>query len=228
MRYSYIFPQILDSAPAQIAQYGLAVILNVLTLLAGMVFWQEFGERPPIILFIVPIAVSAWYGGLRSGLLAVLLGGLGYVYYLMEPRYSFLITSSADWVHLTLYVSIGCLLSWLIEKIQTGRHQAEAHALAAERWGHELEIQIGKQERADAERDRLLEELDIERARLKNVIEELGIERARLKTVFENIPAGLLLADAPSGRIVMANQRLKQMVGHPLISPPGTELQRDW
>ena len=198
MRFSYIFPQTLVRAHTQIAQYGLALVLTGLTLLLGLLLVQAFGEIPPVILLIVPVAVSAWYGGLRAGLLATLLGGFGYLYLFLDPRNSLLIDSPADLEHLALYLSICWLVSWQIEKIQTGRLQAEAHAHAAERWGHELEIQIGKQERANAERDRLFEELDIERARLKNLIEELGIERARLKTVFENIPAGLILADAPS------------------------------
>ncbi|TNC14435.1 PAS domain S-box protein [Methylobacterium terricola] len=37
---------------------------------------------------------------------------------------------------------------------------------------------------------------------------------ARLKSVMETVPVGILLADAPSGRILMGNRRLAEILGH--------------
>jgi len=193
MRFSYIFPQTLVHAHAQIAQYGLAIVVTGLALLLGLLLGQAFGEIPPVILLIVPVALSAWYGGRWAGLLATLLGGFGYVYLFLEPRNSLLIDSPADLERLALYLSIGWLVSWLIETTQTAGRRAEAHARAVER-----------------------------------LVRDLDTERARLKVVIENIPAGLLMADADSRRIVMTNSRFEQMVGHPMISSSGNTLRRDW
>src|SRR5262245_29549453 len=193
MRPSYKFLQPLTRAPTQSARYSLAVVVTGLTLLIGLLLDEAFGGSPPVILLIVPVAVSAWYGGLRSGLLATLLGGLGYSYFFEEPRNSLLVITPADWERLALFLGICLLVSWLIETTQTARRRAEAHARAVER-----------------------------------LVRDLDTERARLKVVIENIPAGLLMADADSGRIVMTNPRFEQMVGHPMISSSGDELHRDW
>jgi PAS domain S-box-containing protein len=193
MRPSYKFLQTLTRAPNQIARYGLVVVVTGLTLLFGLLLDQAFGRIPPSILLIVPVAVSAWYGGLRSGLLATLLGGLGYAYFFLEPRNSLLVSAPADRDRLALYLGIGWLVSWLIETTQTAGRRAEAHARAVER-----------------------------------LIRDLDTERARLKVVIENIPAGLVMADAPSGRIVMVNPRFEQMAGHPMISSPGNTMRGIW
>src|SRR5262245_52855136 len=115
MRFSYKFLQTLARAPTQTVRYGLVVLVSALTFLIGLLLYQTFGGSPPIILFIVPVAVSAWYGGLRSGLLATLLGGLGYNYFLQEPRGSLLAHNATDWMRLSLFLAIGWLVSWLIE-----------------------------------------------------------------------------------------------------------------
>src|SRR5262245_8331001 len=193
MRPSYKFLQTITRARTQKARYGVVVVVTGLTLLIGLLLDQVLGGSPPIILLIVPVAVSAWYGGLRFGLLATLLGGLGYIYFFLEPRKSLLVITPADWERLALFLSICWLVSWLIETTQTARRRAEAHTRAVER-----------------------------------LVRDLDTERARLKVVIENIPAGLLMADASSGRIIMTNPRFEQMVGHPMISSLGNELRRDW
>src|SRR5262249_37471681 len=154
MRLAYKFLQTLTRAPTQTARYGLAVVLSGLTLLIGMLLDQAFGGRPTIFMFIVPVALSAWYGGLRSGLLATLLGGFGYNYLFLEPRNSLLVSTAADWERLALFLGICGLISWLIESSQTARRRAEYDARAAERREEELAVQIAERERAKAERER--------------------------------------------------------------------------
>ncbi|MEG4279246.1 PAS domain S-box protein [Microcoleus sp. MON1_C1] len=53
---------------------------------------------------------------------------------------------------------------------------------------------------ADAERERLLHELEI--------------ERARFEAVLRQMPAGVMIADAASGKLVLANEQTKQIVGY--------------
>jgi len=74
--------------------------------------------------------------------------------------------------------------------------------------------QIAERERARAERERL--------------IAELGTERARLKAIVEHIPAGVILAEAPSGRIVMVNPQVEQILGRPMVMSPDIESYREW
>src|SRR5262249_58035783 len=106
------------------------------------------------------------------------------------------------------------LLCCLIEMANAARQGVEARAREAEQRQLELEAQIDERERARAERERLTAELET--------------ERARLKAVVENIPAGVLMAEAPSGRIVMGNPQVEQILGHPLVLSPNIESYRDW
>ena len=214
MRLSYRFLQTFTRTPTWTTRYGMAVVVSSLTLLIGLLLDQAFGGSPPLILFIVPVAVSAWYGGMRAGLPAILLGGLGYSYFFLEPRGSLLVHTAADWMRLALFLGIGWLVSWLIETTHVARRRAEADAQAAGRWAEGLAVQLAEREQAKVERERLIEELDT--------------ERARLKAVIENIPAALLMVEAPSGRIVMVNPLMELLIGHPVISSQDIESYRDW
>ncbi|WP_040614371.1 PAS domain-containing protein, partial [Teichococcus cervicalis] len=52
---------------------------------------------------------------------------------------------------------------------------------------------------------------------------------ARLKAVLENVPVGLLLAEAPSGRVLLGNRRLEEMLRRPLRLGRGIEAyDQDW
>ncbi|HYH95044.1 ATP-binding protein [Hyalangium sp.] len=56
----------------------------------------------------------------------------------------------------------------------------------------------------------------------------LALERARLQAVLDNIPAGVLLAEAPSGRITLANRQVERILRHPLPAMAGVEEYSKW
>ncbi|HKV07728.1 MAG TPA: PAS domain-containing protein, partial [Thermoanaerobaculia bacterium] len=78
----------------------------------------------------------------------------------------------------------------------------------------ELEAHILERERGEAERERLLEQLET--------------ERARLQALVEHMPAAVALAEAPSGQVVLANSQVEQIFGHPMIPTPNVESYRAW
>jgi len=59
---------------------------------------------------------------------------------------------------------------------------------------------VTDRKQAEAERERLLHELEI--------------ERARFEAVLRQMPAGVMIADAASGKLVLANEQTKQIVGY--------------
>ncbi|WP_333458008.1 PAS domain S-box protein [Microcoleus sp. Pol10D4] len=59
---------------------------------------------------------------------------------------------------------------------------------------------VTDRKQAEAERERLLHELEI--------------ERARFEAVLRQMPAGVIIADAASGKLVLANEQAKQIVGY--------------
>jgi len=158
--------------------------------------------------------VSAWYGGLGPGLLATLLCGLANQYILTGPNFAFTDFDMADWKRLTLFLITGGILTWLIETTRIARQRGEARAREDEQKRIEFEAQIAERERARVERERLIAELET--------------ERARLKAIVEHIPAGVILAEAPSGRIVMVNPQMERIIGRPMVLSPDIESYREW
>jgi PAS domain S-box-containing protein len=58
--------------------------------------------------------------------------------------------------------------------------------------------------------------------------ERLRQSEARLKALFATVPVGLVISEAPSGRIVAGNPQIERILGHPLIHSPDVESYREW
>jgi PAS domain S-box-containing protein len=63
-----------------------------------------------------------------------------------------------------------------------------------------VSVDITKRKQAEADRERLLQ--------------ELAIERARFEAVLRQMPAGVMIVDAASGKLVLTNEQAKQIVGY--------------
>ena len=55
---------------------------------------------------------------------------------------------------------------------------------------------------------------------LQHLVEQLATERLRYEAMVENIPAGILLAEAPSGRITYGNPQVEAILRHPVTETP--------
>ena len=60
------------------------------------------------------------------------------------------------------------------------------------------------------------------------LLEELEMERARLEAVLEYVPVGIVLATAPEGRIVMGNRRVEEIFRHPVYFSEDVDAYRKW
>src|SRR5262249_49124245 len=214
MSLSYKYPQIFPPASSRIARYGVAIVSSGVILFVCLLLDHLVSGNVPLVLLIIPVAASALLGGFGPGLLATAVCGLASPYFLTQPHFTIRFMDTSDWERLALFLATSVLMSWLIETAHMARQEVEDRAREAEQRQSELEAQISERERARAERERLTAELEM--------------ERARLKAIVENIPAGVLLAEAPSGRIVMGNPQLEQILGHPLVLSPNIESYRDW
>lgn len=110
--------------------YLLALSVTGVTLAMRFALASWFGDRPVLLLFVLPIFVSTYVGGLGPGLLATAVAALGASYWLIPPLHSLAMVSSVDtWDWLILIVA-GTLISSLTDL--TGRRRAEeASALLA-------------------------------------------------------------------------------------------------
>ncbi|HEY2933642.1 MAG TPA: PAS domain S-box protein [Acidobacteriota bacterium] len=73
---------------------------------------------------------------------------------------------------------------------------------------------ITERKRAEQEKAALLEELEKERRRLAAIVEEM--------------PAGVIIAEAPSGKIVLGNRRVQEILGHPLLLSERIDSYREY
>lgn len=100
-----------------VTRYGLAVLTVAVALLVTRSL-QQYTDITP--LFYAAIVVSAWFGGMGPGLLAVVLSELAIDYYFVEPLYTFRLGPKPI-TFLVVFGVLAVLTSWMSSK----RKQAE-------------------------------------------------------------------------------------------------------
>ena len=56
----------------------------------------------------------------------------------------------------------------------------------------------------------------------------LETERARLTVIIDNAPVGIVLAEAPTGKIILLNKRAEEILGHPMYPTPDLSSYAQW
>ena len=104
--------------------YLFATGITATTLAVRLGFGGTFGGRPTLVIFTMPIMLSAYLGGLRAGLLATALAAIGASYYMLPPLHSLAIASSFEHWQLFFLVLAGVLISLLNEALHRARGRA--------------------------------------------------------------------------------------------------------
>ena len=111
--------------------YGFALAITVATLFLRAHVHQPFVQRPLLIMFVIPIILSASLGGLWPGLLATAVVALATQFYFIPPLYHFHINTSVDFLQWGLLLINGLVISGLSETLHHGRRRLHA-ALGAQ------------------------------------------------------------------------------------------------
>jgi PAS domain S-box-containing protein len=93
----------------------------------------------------------------------------------------------------------------------------ELLASAEPRWVVTLNDVTERREVA-AERLRLLEAERVARTEAERLAAELGERQTLLDAVLEQMPSGISIAEAPTGRFLFHNREAEQLLGHPLLA----------
>jgi PAS domain S-box-containing protein len=96
-----------------VCAYLLAIAAPAGALLVRYAFSFWIGDRPFQILFVVPIILSAYIGGLGPGLLATALSALAMDWFAIQPLHSFAIDQPFEVIYWWLLVLVGVLISIL-------------------------------------------------------------------------------------------------------------------
>jgi PAS domain S-box-containing protein len=105
--------------------YSIAVIASLLTLLLRLLLVPILNGNAPLLVFILPVLFSAWYGGLRSGLLATVLCAVLGTYFFVLPTFSLTVTDLANGARVAIFVAEGICISVLSGALRNAKNRAE-------------------------------------------------------------------------------------------------------
>ena len=91
-------------------EYGIAIGTTLLAFLLRLSLDSYLNDRLAHAAFLVAIAITTWYGGIGSSLLAVLLGGLIANWVFLHPRYTFSFTDLEDQAGIAVYLTVSFAL----------------------------------------------------------------------------------------------------------------------
>lgn len=110
--------------------HALAAGLCAAAFFARLGLGYMVGDLPMLILYIIPIIVSAYFGGLGAGITCTVMAGVVSNYFLLPPLDSLAISNPKNIIQWTVLLLAGILISLLTESLHRSRRHAEANGEA--------------------------------------------------------------------------------------------------
>ncbi|MGC3991416.1 MAG: PAS domain S-box protein [Chthoniobacteraceae bacterium] len=113
--------------------YAFAGALTLVVLAIRLTFVDLFGQSPVLLLFFIPIALSAWLGGLGPGLFSTTVAAVGVYVFLMRPEPLVPLSRPLGLTQWSMLVIDGVLISALCEALHHSRRVLERALLETRR-----------------------------------------------------------------------------------------------
>lgn len=185
-------------AVSQLGRYSAAALFVAMAVVARLLLDPVLTDRQPFPTFYVSLTAAAFFGGLGPTLFALVLGYLAADWFFIAPHNAL---STLNLAHTGTYFFVGLAIALFNQIMRTAQARAEASAAVALVRQGELEQEIVERRRVERERELLLD--------------QLRTAQGRLEAVLRGMPAGVVIAEAPSGRIVLANEQMHNHWGRP-------------
>src|SRR5271157_964169 len=182
-------------------RYGIAILSVGLAVVVRILLTPFMGNRQPFPTFYVALTLAAGYGGRGPVLIALGLGYISASWFFVEPRFAI---AAADPVAVGAYFCVGLAIAAFSDFMHAARARERRNALQAINKQAELEREMAKRERLGREREMVLQDLET--------------ARKRLEAVLQQMPAGVIVAEAPSGRFVLANAQVQEIWRQPFVA----------
>src|SRR5208283_533997 len=112
-----------ETPRARLVAYSVAVLAPAVSLLVRWPLWPVLEDRLPHMTLLPAVALAAYYGGLRPGLIATFLGALAADCFLLTTQTSLPISYAQVAGGSFLFVMTGTILSGLSESLHRARHR---------------------------------------------------------------------------------------------------------
>jgi PAS domain S-box-containing protein len=112
-------------ADHRLRQYMVAILAAVLAVLVRGSLNKYLQSDHAFVISLLAVVASAWQGGFGPAFVTLVMSLLGTVYFFLEPRWTFAITSPSDQIAAGLFFFCGFVASLLGEAQRTSRRQAE-------------------------------------------------------------------------------------------------------
>jgi len=163
---------------------AMGIVLVALLLMLRLDPWLGMIQTP-FLLFFGAVPIAALYLGRQGGMIATVLCALFANYFFIPPIHSFALD----------VVGSGRTLIFLLE-------------------GTLISILIGALRRVQQKTKENLRQLEASETDRKQLLQQLTSERALFEAVLSQMPEGVMIADAASGNLVLANEQANQILQH--------------
>jgi two-component system CheB/CheR fusion protein len=124
-----------QSTRSLVVRYGLVPPVVVAAVVGTLLLERTLGPEAPFLVLLPTTILIAWYGGFGPGLLATIASALAAIYFLLPPRFSWLVQSPAERAEAVVFVVVGVGVSLLSEILRRAKERlrASAHDVAQQR-----------------------------------------------------------------------------------------------
>jgi PAS domain S-box-containing protein len=180
--------------------YLFAAICTLVITVTDFAFGGLWGNRTPLVAFVLAVTGTALFGGFWPAVLVTALGAIAAAYLFLGAPYNIAVEEPADQMLLLLFVASGVLIAGVSARMHRALAQSRVDREAAEAAHDELE-------RAACERARLLEAEVAERTAA------LAAHAQLTRTITDNATAALFMLDE-RGRCTFMNPAAEALTGY--------------
>lgn len=105
--------------------FAVPLAFVTLLLLPRLLLHVLLDERSAFVLFTLSVMASAWYGGMKSGLMATVLSVIAGVFLVLRPQDNLPGEDLTDALEVMLFAVTGVGISWMAGQLQRARTRAE-------------------------------------------------------------------------------------------------------
>lgn len=207
----------------QFLPYSAAIGSTAIALFLSL--WLEmFLSRTIGAFFYLAIILSAWYGGFRAGMVAIVLSTLAIDYFFIPPVHQFSIASPGDVLRLSIFLLVALVMNLLTSNFKNSKKQVEQLNQQLVQYNAEqLHQQIEQQQVLMEMIQRIRQSLnlpDILQTTVEEVREFLQCDRALMFKIAPDYSGTILVESVdPAWNSISSNHSYDPCVGEEYIEP---------